>query len=91
MESNSPLKKKMIYMAARRAMPEVERILERFLSDRLDHMDDKACERVINFLHHQTDIDLLNWLFGIEQPHEGVDKEILAWFSEYRSEVDTIP
>ncbi|MBF0162223.1 MAG: succinate dehydrogenase assembly factor 2 [Magnetococcales bacterium] len=81
MENSEILRKRLILLAERRSMAEMERILGRLLASRLSGWDDEVCQRVIALLHH-SDLDLLDWLAGLKKPEEGVDREVLGWLAE---------
>lgn len=84
MESSEHLRRQLLFLADRRSMAEMEQILARFLKERLSHLEEEACRRIMALLQ-QTDADLLDWLPGLKEPPEGVDREVLGWISPYCS------
>ena len=74
----------MIFLAERRSMAEMEQLLTRFLAERLHLLEDEECRRIIVLLQY-ADADLLDWLSGVKEPQEGVDREVLGWVSCYCS------
>lgn len=83
MESDaSLLKKQLLFLAERRSMAEMERILSRFMEARLAGLEEDGCRRVEALLQ-QADADLLDWLSGHKEPPHGVDREVLRWIVPY--------
>ena len=78
MENSEILRKQLILLAQRRSMAEMEHILDRVLADGLSHWGDETCQRMIALLQH-SDLDLLDWLSGLREPEEGIDREALGW------------
>ncbi len=81
----TPLQKQLFFQASRRAMAEVERILERFIAAELQKLEDDLCTRILNFLNH-PDPDIFDWLTGVATPPASVDAEVLSLLSRFRSE-----
>jgi succinate dehydrogenase flavin-adding protein (antitoxin of CptAB toxin-antitoxin module) len=84
----TPLQKQLFFQASRRSMAEVERILARFLGAQLLTLDDESCRRVLNFLN-QSDPDILDWITGVSEAGEDIDKEVIDWLIQFRSEVNS--
>ncbi len=59
-------------------MAEMERILGRFLAEQRPHLTAEICQRLLLLLQH-SDLDLLDWLSGLAEPPEGVDRALLSW------------
>ena len=78
------IRKRLVFIAERRSMSEMEQLLSRFLAGQLDQLTDEACERMILLLQ-QSDLDLLDWLSGFREPPVGVDREVLGWMAGYRT------
>lgn len=88
MENSVFLRKRLVFLADRRSMAEMERILLRFLADCLPDLADDACHRVMDLLQQQSDPDLLDWLGGLKEPPENVDREVLAWIAPYCAQTE---
>lgn len=80
MESDDPLRKQLIFQAEIRSIAEMERILSRFLAEQFSLLTDEACQRLLLLLQH-SDLDLLEWLSGLQEPPVGVDREALSWIA----------
>ncbi|MBF0439966.1 MAG: succinate dehydrogenase assembly factor 2 [Magnetococcales bacterium] len=73
------------YLASRRSMAEMERVLHRFLSRELTNMEDAECLRMEAVLQH-SDADLLDWMTGIKPVPGDVDGDALARLALYARE-----
>lgn len=80
MESDDALRKQLIFQAEIRSMAEMERILSRFLREHLPLLSDEACQRLLRLLQC-SDLDLLAWLSGLQEPPTEVDREALGWIA----------
>ncbi|MBF0460401.1 MAG: succinate dehydrogenase assembly factor 2 [Magnetococcales bacterium] len=80
MENRETIRKRLIFLAERRSIAEMERVLSRFLAERFAQLTDEECQRVIVLLQ-QPDWDLLDWLSDLQEPAEGVDREALEWIA----------
>ena len=83
MVNDSPLRRKLVYVASRRSMAEMEVVLGRFLKAKRADLDDVACERLLTLLQF-PDAELYDWLSGILTIPPEVDQEVLFWLSDYR-------
>lgn len=77
--------KRLYFVASRRSMAEMERILARFLKQELANLDDAACDRLLQLLD-QWDSDLLEWMAGILPVPSSVCGETLGLVAKYRKE-----
>jgi antitoxin CptB len=80
MESSEALRKRLIFLAQRRSTAEMEGILGGVLAERLSQWGDGECQRLIALLQY-PDLDLLDWLSGLQEPPLEVDREVLGWLT----------
>ncbi|MBF0628226.1 MAG: succinate dehydrogenase assembly factor 2 [Magnetococcales bacterium] len=79
------LQRRLVHLASRRSMAEMERILHRFLVNELTILDEVQCQVWIGLLDH-ADADLLDWMAGIKPLPDGVDPTILSQLSVHARE-----
>ncbi|MEO5353895.1 MAG: succinate dehydrogenase assembly factor 2 [Magnetococcus sp. XQGC-1] len=82
MESSESLRKRLIFLAQRRSTAEMEGILGDLLAKRLPQWSDEECQRLITLLQY-PDLDLLDWLSGVQEPPLAVDREVLGWLAAF--------
>ncbi|WP_420904429.1 succinate dehydrogenase assembly factor 2 [Candidatus Magnetaquiglobus chichijimensis] len=70
-------RRRLVFLAGRRSMAEMERILERFLERELAGLDDRACAGFLELLE-ESDADLLDWMGGIKPIPERIDRSLMA-------------
>lgn len=70
------LQRRLVYMATRRSMVEMEQVLHGFLVSAWEELDDSLCLRLIGLLEH-SDPDLFDWLGGLQPLPNDVDAVIL--------------
>ncbi|MBF0187491.1 MAG: succinate dehydrogenase assembly factor 2 [Magnetococcales bacterium] len=78
--------KKLRFIATRRAMPEVERLLERFLDEESGQLSEEECSDLLTFLD-ASDPDIFDWLGEKGEPETSGGKRWIRRFSVYRREV----
>lgn len=74
--------KKLQFMALRRSMREMEWLLENFLQNQLQTLQEDDCTRLVALLAH-ADHDLLAWLAESAPLPADVDREALSWIASY--------
>ncbi|MEO5331811.1 MAG: succinate dehydrogenase assembly factor 2 [Magnetococcus sp. YQC-5] len=83
--SRTVAQRRLSFLASRRSMAEMERLLHRFLVAELTRLDDAECQRMEGLLVH-PDADLLDWLVGIKPCPSEVDAEALLMLARHASE-----
>ncbi|MBF0155785.1 MAG: succinate dehydrogenase assembly factor 2 [Magnetococcales bacterium] len=78
-------RKRVAYRASRRSMAETERIFQRFLDAELATLDGESCRSVLEFLE-RSDPDILDWLWGVKSPPDGLAHRWVAVLGRYRGE-----
>lgn len=78
----TPAQRKLAYVAGRRSMAEMERLLYRFMVEELTDLNDEVCGRMEVLLHY-PDADLLDWIAGLKTKPVEVDGEALARLGRY--------
>ncbi|MBF0191155.1 MAG: succinate dehydrogenase assembly factor 2 [Magnetococcales bacterium] len=75
--ARTPAQRRLVYLASRRAMAEMERVLHRFLRDELTELDDGQCQRLESLLN-RSDADLMDWMAGLKPVPEDLETDLLA-------------
>ncbi|MGN7611258.1 succinate dehydrogenase assembly factor 2 [Magnetococcales bacterium HHB-1] len=76
-------KKRILFLASRRGMPEVEAIFSRFLDEKLATMDEETLAQ-FSLLLQCADADILDWLMGVVEVPAHLDRHLLKQISLYR-------
>ncbi|MBF0369935.1 MAG: succinate dehydrogenase assembly factor 2 [Magnetococcales bacterium] len=79
----SAMRRRLSFMARRRAMPEMEQIFDRYLTQHLETMDGDQCLRFLRLLD-LPDADLLDWIMEIKPLPADVDRELIAQVAKSR-------
>ncbi|MBF0271546.1 MAG: succinate dehydrogenase assembly factor 2 [Magnetococcales bacterium] len=75
--ARSSAQRRLVYLASRRAMAEMERILHRFLVRELTELDDGQCQRLESLLN-RADADLMDWMAGLKPMPDDLEADLLA-------------
>ncbi|MBF0176939.1 MAG: succinate dehydrogenase assembly factor 2 [Magnetococcales bacterium] len=77
-ENLSDLRRRLVFLASRRSMLDVEELLRRHLDlEQLDMTECLALEKILQF----PDNDILDWLSGVQVPPPEVNRDVLSRLS----------
>ncbi|MBF0263418.1 MAG: succinate dehydrogenase assembly factor 2 [Magnetococcales bacterium] len=79
------MRRRLAFLAGRRSMAEMERLLDRFLERELKGLDERGCTAFLALLE-ESDADLLDWMGGIKPIPARIDADALSRLSVHARE-----
>ncbi|MBF0612207.1 MAG: succinate dehydrogenase assembly factor 2 [Magnetococcales bacterium] len=70
--------KKLQFQASRRSTREMEELMHLFLQRHLTQLSQDDCEKILQLLDW-PDVQLYDWITGLQSPPPQVDKELINW------------